>query len=178
MALGAWRLASSPSRYVPSKAMKLLVATVLAATLSLTACGAVDSALDVGQQAIDAGKGAVDAGKQAVEAGQEAIETGRDVIDTAQDTVQAADDLLVACDIVREAVQPGVEPERSADLFAEAMAIVGGVVAAYPNVPGIAELEAGLAAARAALSADPTGASLGITQGAVESACSRIPSFG
>jgi hypothetical protein len=58
------------------------------------------------------------------------------------------------------------------------MAIVGGVVAAYPDVPGVAELEMGLAAARSALAADPSGASLGITQDLVDSTCNRIPSFG
>ena len=143
----------------------------LALALALTGCSAVDSAMEAGQ-------GAIEAGQQAVQAGQEAIDTGKQAVDTAQDTVQAADDLLVACDIVREAVRPGVAPEESASLFQEAMAIVSGVVIAYPDVAGIDELEAGLAAAREALAADPSGATLGITGDLVESTCSRIPSLG
>ena len=57
------------------------------------------------------------------------------------------------------------------------MAIVGGVVVAYPDVPGMAELEGSLGVAREALAADPTGQSLGVTGDAVNSACARIPTL-
>lgn len=156
----------------------LWIAGALSALLLLTGCGAVDSAISAGKQAVEVGQQAVDAGKQAVEAGKEAVSTGTDAIGTAKDTVSAANDLRNACDIVREAVKPDKTAEERAAGFKEAMSIVSGVVKAYPDVPGIADLKSGLATAREALKADPSGATLGITQGAVESACSRIPSFG
>ena len=78
---------------------------------------------------------------------------------------------------MREAVQPGTPPEESASLLQQAVSIVGGVVVAYPDVPGMADLEGALGAAKQALAADPSGQSLGVTSGAVESACSQIPSL-
>jgi hypothetical protein len=57
------------------------------------------------------------------------------------------------------------------------VSIVGGVVVAYPDVPGMADLEGALGAAKQALAADPSGQSLGLSSGAVESACAQIPSL-
>lgn len=127
---------------------------------------------------MEAGQGVIEAGQDAVDAGREAVEQGQRVVEQAQDTVGAAQQLIGACDLVREAIAPGTPPEDSAALLRQALDVVSGVVEEYPDLPGIADLESGVVAAREALRADPSGASLGITREAVESACSQIPTLG
>ena len=134
-----------------------------------------DSVRDATTNAVKASRDAVGAVGGVVDAVGGVVGTGTDAVGTANDTVQAARQLSDACDLVREAVDPGTPPEQSESLLKQAMAIVGGVVVAYPDVPGVSDLEQGLKASRKALAADPTGQSLGLTRDSVDSACSRIP---
>lgn len=164
--------------------MKILIAPVAAAVLLLTGCGAVDSAVELGKGAVSAGQGAIEAGQGAIEAGQQAVESGREMIDSGRDLVQqgqdvvgAVDDLQVACDLLRQAADPATPVDETVSLMQQAMAIVGGVVAAYPDTPGIADLASGLAAARQALELDPEGAALALDSATVESTCSQLPSL-
>lgn len=157
--------------------MRRLLVLLIAAGIAAVAFFGFDSVRNATEQAVEVGQGVLDAGQAAVAAGQQAIESGQDIVDTASDTADAARQLNGACDLVREAVRPGTPPEQSASLLQEAVAIVGGVVVAYPDVPGIADLEGALGTAKQVLAADPTGQSLGLSGGAVESACSQIPSL-
>lgn len=157
--------------------MRRLFVLLIAAGIAVVAFFGFDSVRNATEQVVNVGQGVVDAGSAAIEAGQSAIEAGQDVVGTASDTAAAARQLNGACDLVREAVRPGTPPEQSESLLQEAVAIVGGVVVAYPDVPGMADLEGALGAARQALAADPSGQALGLSSGAVESACSRIPSL-
>ena len=163
--------------------MRRLFILLLAAAAIFTAFVVIQPLREAGQQTLEAGGnladaagGMVDAVGNTVDAVGGVIGTGTDVVGQAGDTVRAARELNTACDLVREAVAPGTTPEVSESRLKEAMAIVGGVVAAYPDVPGVADLEAGLRLSRKALAADPSGQSLGVTRGEVEAACSRIPS--
>lgn len=157
--------------------MRRLLFLLIAAGVAAVAIFGVDSVRNATEQVVDVGQGVMEAGSAAVDAGQSALQAGQDVIGTASDTADAAQQLNGACDLVREAVAPGTPPEESASLLQQAVSIVGGVVVAYPDVPGMSDLEGALGAARQALKADPTGQSLGLTSGAVESACSQIPSL-
>lgn len=157
--------------------MRRLLVLLIAAGVAVVAIFGFDSVRNATVQVVDVGQGVIDAGSAAIDAGQSAIDAGQDVLGTASDTADAARQLNGACDLVREAVRPGTPPEQSASLLQQAVAIVGGVVVAYPDVPGMSDLEGALGAARSALAADPTGQSLGLSGGAVESACSQIPSL-
>ncbi|MGI9196214.1 MAG: hypothetical protein ACR2KE_02010 [Candidatus Nanopelagicales bacterium] len=136
---------------------------------------ATTEAVDAGRTAFGAAGNAVDAAGGVVDAVSGVVGGGSDAVSQASDTVAAARQLNTACDLVREAVAPGTSPEESASKLQEAMAIVGGVVKAYPDVPGISDLERGLKVSKQALAADPSGQSLGLTSSAVESACSQLP---
>lgn len=138
---------------------------------------ATTNAVKAGSDAVGAVGGVVDAVGGVVDSGREALGVAGDAVGTAGDSLQAARELNSACDLVREAVDPGTPPQESASLLKEAMAIVGGVVVAYPEVPGVADLEQGLKASRKSLAADPTGQALGISRDSVEAACSQIPSI-
>lgn len=157
--------------------MRRLFVLLIAAGVAVVAIFGFDSVRNATVQVVDVGQGVFDAGQAAVAAGQDVIEAGQGVVGTASDTADAARQLNGACDLVREAVRPGTPPEESASLLQQAVAIVGGVVVAYPDVPGMSDLEGALGAARQALAADPSGQSLGLSTGAVESACSQIPSL-
>ena len=162
--------------------MRRLFILLLAAAAIFTAFVVIQPLREAGQQTLEAGGnladaagGMVDAVGNTVDAVGGVIGTGTDAVGQAGDTVRAARELNAACDLVREAVAPGTPPEVSASRLKEAMAIVGGVVVAYPDVPGVADLEAGLVVSREALKADPSGQSLGVTSSQVEEACSQIP---
>lgn len=135
----------------------------------------VGSVRDATTKAVKAGADAVGAVGGVVDAVGGVVDGGKQAVGTANDTVQAARELNSACDLVRQAVDPSTPPEESASLLKQAMAIVGGVVVAYPDVPGVNELSQGLKVSRKALAADPTGQSLGLTRGSVDAACSQIP---
>ena len=157
--------------------MRRLLLLLVASAVAVVALFGVDSIRDTTDRVVSAGQGVIDAGQAVIETGQGAIEAGQGVMGQAQDTADAARQLEGACVLAREAVQPGTTPADSASLFQQAMAIVGGVVVAYPDVPGMAELEGSLGVAREALAADPTGQSLGVTGDAVNSACARSPTL-
>lgn len=153
---------------------RLFIVLIMGAVI-LAGLMMVGSVRDATTNAVRAGRDAVGAVGGVVGAVGDVVGTGTDAVGTTNDTVQAARELNDACDLVREAVAPGTPPEQSASLLKEAMAIVGGVVAAYPDVPGVADLAQGLKASRKALAADPTGQSLGLTRDSVDAACSQLP---
>ena len=148
--------------------MRRLLILLIAAGVAVVALFGFDSVRNATETVVGAGQKAIDVGSAVVDAGQGAL-------GTASDTADAARQLNGACDLVREAVRPGTPPEESASLLQQAVSIVGGVVVAYPDVPGMTDLEGALGAAKQALAADPSGRSLGLSSGAVESACSQIP---
>jgi hypothetical protein len=151
--------------------MRRLLIFLIAAGVAVVAIFGVDSVRNATEQVVNAGQGVIDTGQGLVEFGQGAL-------GQAQDTRDAARQLNGACDLVREAVRPGTSPQESASLLQQAVAIVGGVVVAYPDVPGMSRLQGALGTAQQALAADPSGQSLGMSSGAVESACSQIPPLG
>ena len=157
--------------------MRRLLILLIATGVAVVAIFGFDSVRNATERAVDVGQGVVDAGSAAIDAGQSVIEAGQDVVGTASDTADAARQLNGACDLVREAVKPGTPPQESASLLQQAVSIVGGVVVAYPDVPGVSDLKGALGTAKQALAADPSGQTLGLSGGAVESACSRIPSL-
>lgn len=162
--------------------MKRLFLVLLAAAVVLAAFVVVQPLREAGRDAVSAGRDLADAAGGFAEAAGGVVDAAGDVVGSAgdavgqaTDTVQAARQLNDACDLVRDAVAPGATPEESAAKLEEAVSIVDGVVAAYPDLPGMSELSTGLALSKQALAADPTGQSLGVTRGQVDEACSRIP---
>ena len=117
-------------------AMRRLLILLIAAGVAVVVIFGFDSVRNATERVVDVGQGVVDVGSAAIDAGQSAIEAGQDVVGTASDTADAARPLHGACDLVREAVRPGTPPEESASLLQQAVSIVGGVVVAYPDVPG------------------------------------------
>jgi hypothetical protein len=118
-----------------------------------------------------------DTAEQVFDAGQSAIQVGQGAFGQVRDTADAARQLNGACDLVRSAVRPDTSPSDSAALLQQAVGIVDGVVVSFPNVPGMSDLEGALGAAKQTLAADPSGQLLKSNSGAIESACSRIPSL-
>ena len=105
------------------------------AGLLLTGCGAVDEAISQGQQALDGASQAVDAAEGLIGAGAQ---------------------LGAACAAAQVAWVPGVS---SADAYAaidEATRIVDEALAATPDLPGAAEIDQALTAARDAVGSDQT----------------------
>ena len=123
-------------------AMRRLLILLIAAGVAVVALFGFDSVRTATERVVDVGQGVVDAGSAAIDAGQSAIAAGQGALGTASDTADAARQLNGACDLVREAVRPGTPPEESASLLQQAVSIVGGVVIAYPDVPGMTDLEA------------------------------------
>lgn len=151
--------------------MRRLLILLIAAAVAAVAFFGFDSVRNAIESGVDAGQSAIDAGRSAIDAGQDAL-------GVAQDTVGAARQLSGACDLVRQAVRPETPPEESAALLQQATDIVGDVVVDYPDAPGMADLEGALGLAQQALDADPSGQSLGLSSGVVESACSQLPTLG
>lgn len=150
--------------------MKRLFLLFVATSILAVVVFGVDRVRDTAEQVIDAGQSAIDVGQSAIQSGQGAFGQVRD-------TADAARQLNGACDLVRSAVRPDTSPTDSAALLQQAVGIVDGVVVDYPNVPGMSDLEGVLGAAKQTLVADPSGQLLKSNSGAVESACSRIPSL-
>ena len=157
--------------------MRRLLLFFLALAVLLVAMMSIGSVREATRKVVDAGSSVVQAGQDVVSAGKDVVDAGSAAVGTVTDTAGAAGQLMEACDLMRTAVDPGTSPEESAASIQQAVAIVDDVVVSYPNAPGIDQLSNGLAVAREALAADPTGQSLGITRSDVDSACSRIPSL-
>ena len=121
------------------------------AGLLLTGCGAVDEAISQGQQAIDGASQAVDAAEGLIGAGAQ---------------------LGAACAAAQVAWVPGVS---SADAYAaidEATRIVDEALAATPDLPGAAEIDQALTAARDAVGSDQT--EFGVARETLQTACALV----
>ena len=127
------------------------VAAAGLAGLLLTGCGAVDEAISQGQQAIDGASQAVDAAEGLIGAGAQ---------------------LGAACAAAQVAWVPGVS---SADAYAaidEATRIVDEALAATPDLPGAAEIDQALTAARDAVGSDQT--EFGVARETLQTACALV----
>ena len=121
------------------------------AGLLLTGCGAVDEAISQGQQAIDGASQAVDAAEGLIGAGAQ---------------------LGAACAAAQVAWVPGVS---SADAYAaidEATRLVDEALAATPDLPGAAEIDQALTAARDAVGSDQT--EFGVARETLQTACALV----
>ena len=124
------------------------VASAGLAGVVLTGCGAVNEAVSQGQQALDTASQAVDAAEGLIGAGAQ---------------------LGAACAAAQVAWVPGVS---SADAYAaidEATRIVDEAVAATPGLPGAAEIDQALTAAREAVGSDQT--EFGVARETLQTAC-------
>lgn len=155
--------------------MKKFALLLVAAGIALVAVFGIDGLRNATDDVVRAGQGALEAGQGAIEAGRNAVQSGQDAVGQVRDTAAVVGQLNTACDLVRTAVRPETQPQESADLLNEAVGIVDSVVADYPDVPGVADLDGAVGAARGVLAADPSGQALKANPGAIESACSRIP---
>ena len=127
------------------------VASAGLAGLLLTGCGAVDEAISQGQQAIDGAS---------------------QVVDAAEGLIGAGAQLGAACAAAQVAWVPGVS---SADAYAaidEATRIVDEALAATPDLPGAAEIDQALTAARDAVGSDQT--EFGVARETLQTACALV----
>ena len=127
------------------------VASAGLAGILLTGCGAVNEAVSQGQQALDTASQAVDAAEGLIGAGAQ---------------------LGAACAAAQVAWVPGVS---SADAYAaidEATRIVDEALAATPGLPGAAEIDQALTAAREAVGSDQT--EFGVARETLQTACALV----
>ena len=140
---------------IPPRGRGIRALTVLAsaglAGVVLTGCGAVNEAVSQGQQALDTASQAVDAAEGLIGAGAQ---------------------LGAACAAAQVAWVPGVS---SADAYAaidEATRLVDEALATTPGLPGAAEIDQALAAARAAVGSDQT--EFGVARETLQTACALV----
>lgn len=126
----------------PARVAPALAAPVLA--VALAGCGSITEAADTAQQLVDQGSA----------------------------VVSVATDLAAACGVAATAWAPGVSAQDARTAIDEAVAMVDEAVAVSPDVPGVGALQEALDTAQATLAADPTSTSLGVSRGALETACS------
>ena len=139
-----------PPRGRRTRALSLLASAGLAGVV-LTGCGAVNEAVSQGQQALDTASQAVDAAEGLIGAGAQ---------------------LGAACAAAQVAWLPGVS---SADAYAaidEATRLVDEALAATPGLPGAAEIDQALTAARAAVGSDQT--EFGVARETLQTACALV----
>ena len=139
-----------PPRGRRARALAAVASAGLAGIL-LTGCGAVNEAVSQGQQALDTASQAVDAAEGLIGAGAQ---------------------LGAACAAAQVAWVPGVS---SADAYAaidEATRIVDEALAATPGLPGAAEIDQALTAAREAVGSDQT--EFGVARETLQTACALV----
>ena len=139
-----------PLRRRRTRALVTLASAGCAGVL-LTGCGAVNEAVSQGQQALDTASQAVDAAEGLIGAGAQ---------------------LGAACAAAQVAWLPGVS---SADAYAaidEATRIVDEAIAATPGLPGAAEIDQALTAARDSLGSDQT--EFGVARETLQTACALV----
>ena len=133
-----------------ARALAAVASAGLAGVL-LSSCGAVDEAISQGQQALDGASQAVDAAEGLIGAGAQ---------------------LGAACAAAQVAWVPGVS---SADAYAaidEATRLVDEALAATPELPGAAEIDQALTAARDAVGSDQT--EFGVARETLQTACALV----
>ena len=127
------------------------VASAGLAGLLLTGCGAVDEAISQGQQALDGASQAVDAAEGLIGAGAQ---------------------LGAACAAAQVAWVPGVSSTDAYAAIDEATRLVDEALAATPGLPGAAEIDQALTAARDAVGSDQT--EFGVARETLQTACALV----
>jgi uncharacterized protein YceK len=118
-------------------------AAVAVSAVALTGCSQVNSAIDAGQSAVSSATGAV----------------------------QAAADVAAACVVAQAAWVPGVSPSQARAAVGEALGLVDAAFAIAPGLPGVQEVRELLMTAKQSLADNPEESTLGVSRGALETAC-------
>lgn len=127
------------------------VASAGLAGILLTGCGAVNEAVTQGQQALDTASQAVDAAEGLIGAGAQ---------------------LGAACAAAQVAWVPGVSTADAYAAIDEATRMVDEALAATPGLPGAAEIDQALTAAREAVGSDQT--EFGVARETLQTACALV----
>ena len=133
-----------------SRALAAVASAGLAGVL-LTGCGAVNEAVSQGQQALDGASQAVDAAEGLIGAGAQ---------------------LGAACAAAQVAWVPGVSSTDAYAAIDEATRLVDEALAATPGLPGAAEIDQALTAARDAVGSDQT--EFGVARETLQTACALV----
>lgn len=133
-----------------SRALAAAASAGLAVVL-LTGCGAVNEAVSQGQQALDGASQAVDAAEGLIGAGAQ---------------------LGAACAAAQVAWVPGVSSTDAYAAIDEATRLVDEALAATPDLPGAAEIDRALTAARDAVGSDQT--EFGVARETLQTACALV----
>ncbi len=133
-----------------SRALAAVASAGLAVVL-LTGCGAVNEAVSQGQQALDGASQAVDAAEGLIGAGAQ---------------------LGAACAAAQVAWVPGVSSTDAYAAIDEATRLVDEALAATPGLPGAAEIDQALTAARDAVGSDQT--EFGVARETLQTACALV----
>lgn len=139
-----------PLRGRRSRALAAVASAGLAVVL-LTGCGAVNEAVSQGQQALDGASQAVDAAEGLIGAGAQ---------------------LGAACAAAQVAWVPGVSSTDAYAAIDEATRLVDEALAATPGLPGAAEIDQALTAARDAVGSDQT--EFGVARETLQTACALV----
>ena len=139
-----------PLRGRRARALAAVASAGLAGVL-LTGCGAVNEAVSQGQQALDTASQAVDAAEGLIGAGAQ---------------------LGAACAAAQVAWVPGVSTADAYAAIDEATRMVDEVLAATPGLPGAAEIDQALTAAREAVGSDQT--EFGVARETLQTACALV----
>ena len=133
-----------------ARALAAIASAGLAGVL-LTGCGAVNEAVSQGQQALDTASQAVDAAEGLIGAGAQ---------------------LGAACAAAQVAWVPGVSAADAYAAIDEATRLVDEALAATPGLPGAAEIDQALTAARDAVGSDQT--EFGVARETLQTACALV----
>ena len=133
-----------------ARALAAVASAGLAGVL-LTGCGAVNEAVSQGQQALDTASQAVDAAEGLIGAGAQ---------------------LGAACAAAQVAWVPGVSTADAYAAIDEATRLVDEALAATPGLPGAAEIDQALTAARDAVGSDQT--EFGVARETLQTACALV----
>lgn len=139
-----------PPRGRRARALSAVASAGLAGIL-LTGCGAVNEAVTQGQQALDTASQAVDAAEGLIGAGAQ---------------------LGAACAAAQVAWVPGVSTADAYAAIDEATRMVDEALAATPGLPGAAEIDQALTAAREAVGSDQT--EFGVARETLQTACALV----
>ena len=139
-----------PLRGRRARALAAVASAGLAGIL-LTGCGAVNEAVSQGQQALDTASQAVDAAEGLIGAGAQ---------------------LGAACAAAQVAWVPGVSTADAYAAIGEATRMVDEALAATPGLPGAAEIDQALTAAREAVGSDQT--EFGVARETLQTACALV----
>jgi uncharacterized protein YceK len=143
---------TSPARIRTRRPGRLIVAAgaAVCCVVALSGCSQVNSAIDAGQSAVSSATGAV----------------------------QAAADVAAACVVAQAAWVPGVSPSQARAAVGEALGLVDAAFAIAPTLPGVQEVRELLMNAKQSLADNPDESTLGVSRGALETACALFAAGG